>query len=48
LADLPPDERSDDNGGWLLQMRTLYIAIAALAISVGHVVYAFLRDHVFD
>jgi len=29
-------------------MRTLYIAGAALAISVGHVVYAFLRDHVFD
>ncbi len=43
MADLPPEERSRR-----LQMRTLYIAIAALAISVGHVVYAFLRDHVFD
>jgi hypothetical protein len=29
-------------------LRTFYIACAALAISVGHVVYAFFRDHVFD
>jgi len=43
LANLPPDERSHK-----LQMRTFYIACAALAISVGHVVYAFFRDHVFD
>ncbi len=39
----PPDERSRR-----LQLRTLYVAVAALVISVGHVVYAFLRDHVFD
>ena len=44
----PPDERGDDTGSRKLQMRTFYIAGAALAISVGHVVYAFLRDHVFD
>ena len=29
-------------------MRTLYVAVAALAIAVGHVVYAIFRDHVFD
>jgi len=43
LAEQPPDDYSRK-----LQRRTLYIACAALAISVGHVVYAFLRDHVFD
>ncbi|MDP7587242.1 MAG: hypothetical protein QGI76_04675 [Dehalococcoidia bacterium] len=43
MADLPPDERSRK-----LQSRTFYIACAALAISAGHVVYAFFRDHVFD
>ncbi len=43
MADLPSDERSRK-----LQLRTFYIACAALAIAVGHVVYAFLRDHVFD
>jgi len=43
LADLPPDEESRR-----LQKRTFYIACAALAIAVGHVVYAFLRDHVFN
>ena len=43
MADLPPNEQSRRR-----QMRTLYIACAALAIAVGHVVYAFLRDHVFD
>jgi len=52
LANLPPDERPDERPDGKrdrrLQMRTLYVAIAALAISVGHVVYAFLRDHVFD
>ena len=37
----PPDERGDDKGSRKLQMRTFYIACAALAISVGHVVYAF-------
>ncbi len=43
MADLPPDERPRK-----LQLRTYYIACAALAIAVGHVVYAFFRDHVFD
>ncbi len=43
MAGLPPDERSRK-----LQLRTYYIACAALAIAVGHVVYAFFRDHVFD
>lgn len=43
MADQPPDQQSRR-----LQLRTLYVACAALAISVGHVVYAFLRDHVFD
>ena len=27
--------------------RTRHIAILALAIAVGHVIYAILRDHVF-
>jgi hypothetical protein len=48
LADLPPDERSGLEQNRRRQMLTLYIAVAALAISIGHVVYAFLRDHVFD
>ncbi len=48
MADLPPDERSGHEANRRFQMRTLYIAIAALAIAVGHVVYAFFRDHVFD
>jgi len=48
LADLPPEERSDHKRDRRLRMLTLYVAVAALAISVGHVVYAFLRDHVFD
>ncbi len=43
MASQPPDDESGK-----VQRRTLYIACAALAISVGHVVYAFLRDHVFD
>ena len=45
MAGLPPEEEPNHKR---LQIRTLYIAIAALAISVGHVVYAFFRDHVFD
>ena len=48
MAGPPSDDRDDDRGSRKLQMRTFYIACAALAISVGHVVYAFLRDHVFD
>ena len=29
------------------RIRTLHIALLALAIAVGHVIYAILRDHVF-
>ncbi len=45
MAGLPPEEEPNHKR---LLIRTFYIAIAALAISVGHVVYAFFRDHVFD
>ena len=30
------------------QRRTLYVAVMALAIAIGHVVYAIIRDHAFD
>ncbi len=30
-----------------MRVRTRHIAYAALAIAVGHVIYAILRDHVF-
>ncbi|GIS96051.1 MAG: hypothetical protein CM1200mP22_32880 [Dehalococcoidia bacterium] len=43
MADPTPDEPSRGRQKW-----TFYIACAALAIAVGHVIYAFLRDHVFD
>ena len=29
------------------RIRTRHIALLALAIAVGHVIYAILRDHVF-
>ena len=29
------------------RIRTRHIAYAALAIAIGHVIYAILRDHVF-
>ena len=32
-------------GRW--RMRTRYVAFLALAIAIGHVIYAILRDHVF-
>ena len=32
-------------GGW--RVRTRYVAYLALAVAVGHVIYAVLRDHVF-
>ncbi|MDA0263672.1 MAG: hypothetical protein O3A93_00635 [Chloroflexi bacterium] len=48
MADLPPDQRSKHDSSRRYQIRTRYIAVAALAIAIGHVVYAFLRDHVFD
>ena len=30
------------------QRLVLYVAVLALAVAVGHVVYAAIRDHVFD
>ena len=48
MADLPPEDHSRHDRDRRLQLRTLYVASAALAIAVGHVVYAFFRDHVFD
>ena len=30
------------------QRLALYIAVLALSVAVGHVVYAVIRDHVFD
>ncbi len=44
----PPPEREGTykrSGRW--RIRTRYIAFAALAIAIGHVIYAILRDHVF-
>ena len=29
------------------RIKTRYVAFAALAIAIGHVIYAILRDHVF-
>ncbi len=29
------------------RIRTRHIAILALAVAIGHVIYAILRDHVF-
>ena len=36
---------SEQRNRW--RVRTRYIALAALAIAIGHVIYAILRDHVF-
>ena len=37
----------DDASRSRWRMRTRYVAFLALAIAVGHVIYAILRDHVF-
>ena len=44
---LPPEGEGSyrRQGRW--RIRTRYIAFAALAIAIGHVIYAILRDHVF-
>ncbi len=34
-----------NRGRW--RIRTRYVAFLALAIAIGHVIYAILRDHVF-
>ena len=39
--------RDEDSQPGRRRIRTRYIAIAALAIAIGHVIYAILRDHVF-
>ena len=36
-----------DTGRRRWRMRTRYVAFLALAIAIGHVIYAILRDHVF-
>lgn len=35
----------ESRGRW--RIRTRYVAFLALAIAIGHVIYAILRDHVF-
>ena len=42
------DEKKDSAGSPHRQSWTLYVAVLALAIAIGHVVYAFIRDHVVD
>ena len=44
----PPPEGEGTHGRPVRRgIRTRYIAFAALAIAIGHVIYAILRDHVF-
>ena len=38
-------DESRQQGRW--RVRTRHVAFAALAIAIGHVIYAILRDHVF-
>lgn len=38
-------DEGGQQGRW--RVRTRHIAFAALAIAIGHVIYAILRDHVF-
>ena len=40
------DPSNEDKPG-RRRIRTRYVAYAALAIAIGHVIYAILRDHVF-
>ena len=42
------DEKKDSAGSPHRQSWTVYVAVLALAIAIGHVVYAFIRDHVVD
>ena len=45
----PSDNDKEDAAGAARRQRwTLYVAVLALAIAIGHVVYAFIRDHVVD
>ena len=44
----PTPEGEGNNGRRArCRIRTRYVAYAALAIAIGHVIYAILRDHVF-
>ncbi len=43
MSERPPDEKERPRR----RIRTRHIALLALAIAVGHVIYAILRDHVF-
>ena len=44
MDEKPP--KSDGNPG-RRSIKTRHIAFLALAIAVGHIIYAILRDHVF-
>ncbi len=41
------ERRDEDGQPGRPRIRTRHIAILALAIAIGHVIYAVLRDHVF-
>jgi hypothetical protein len=44
----PPEDERESAATERRQRWTLYLAILALAVAVGHVAYAFIRDHVVD
>ena len=44
----PDDDRENPACARRRQRWTLYVAVFALAVAIGHVVYAFIRDHVAD
>ena len=46
-SDSPPEEEGICGQPRRRRIRTRHIAYAALAIAIGHVIYAILRDHVF-
>ena len=43
----PPEGEGTYGPSRRRRIRTRHIAYAALAIAIGHVIYAILRDHVF-
>ena len=43
----PPRQANGNHKGRFPQVRTRTIALWALAIAIGHVIYHALRDHVF-
>lgn len=44
---LPPQGEGANGRPGRRRIRTRHIAYLALAVAVGHVIYAILRDHVF-